>query len=150
MLAVTCTLAALLTMPQDALSQVTPSGAVPVTVDNFIRAESDMYMGNMVKEGGLGKLVLASTIPNFSKAFGTPKEVDPVRRLVGERLQRRGLLPEEHRPRLHAQQPHGQEGRQWRHHDPVRRLSMARCPTACPSLPAGTTPCGCTGRARPS
>lgn len=29
---------------------------VPVTVDNFIRAESDLYFGNLVKEGGLGKL----------------------------------------------------------------------------------------------
>ena len=31
--------------------------AVPVTVDNFPRAESDLYMSNSVKEGGLGKLV---------------------------------------------------------------------------------------------
>ncbi len=30
--------------------------SVPVTVDNFARAESDLYMGNSVKEGGLGKL----------------------------------------------------------------------------------------------
>lgn len=30
--------------------------AVPVTVDNFIRAESDLYFGNLVTEGGLGKL----------------------------------------------------------------------------------------------
>jgi hypothetical protein len=31
--------------------------AVPVTVDNFIRAESDLYLGNAVKEaGGTGKL----------------------------------------------------------------------------------------------
>jgi hypothetical protein len=30
--------------------------AVPVTVDNFARAESDLYMGNSVKEGGVGKL----------------------------------------------------------------------------------------------
>jgi hypothetical protein len=29
---------------------------VAVTVDNFARAESDLYMGNSVKEGGLGKL----------------------------------------------------------------------------------------------
>ena len=27
----------------------------PVTVDNFIRAESDLYMGNMVKDGAFGK-----------------------------------------------------------------------------------------------
>jgi hypothetical protein len=34
-----------------------PSGnAVPVTIDNFKRAESDLYMGNLAKEGGLGKL----------------------------------------------------------------------------------------------
>jgi hypothetical protein len=31
--------------------------AVPVTVDNFIRAESDLYMSNMVKDGGFGKLI---------------------------------------------------------------------------------------------
>jgi hypothetical protein len=29
--------------------------AVPVTADNFIRAESDLYMGNGVKDGGVGK-----------------------------------------------------------------------------------------------
>lgn len=35
-----------------------PAGnAVPVTVDNFIRAESDLYFGNMVKDGGLGKFL---------------------------------------------------------------------------------------------
>jgi hypothetical protein len=35
----------------------TPAGsAIPVTVDNFVRAESDLYMGNVVKENGLGKL----------------------------------------------------------------------------------------------
>lgn len=28
---------------------------VPVTVDNFVRAESDLYMGNAAKEGGFGK-----------------------------------------------------------------------------------------------
>lgn len=30
---------------------------VPVGVDNFVRAESDMYAAGMVKEGGLGKLL---------------------------------------------------------------------------------------------
>ena len=29
--------------------------AVPVTADNFVRAESDLYLGNMVKDGGFGK-----------------------------------------------------------------------------------------------
>src|SRR5260221_8909580 len=34
-----------------------PAGkAVPVTVDNFVRAESDMYAAALVKQGGLGKL----------------------------------------------------------------------------------------------
>jgi hypothetical protein len=28
-----------------------------VTVDNFIRAESDWYFGNIVKDGGFGKLI---------------------------------------------------------------------------------------------
>jgi hypothetical protein len=31
------------------------SASVPVTVDNFARAESDLYMGKNVKEVGLGK-----------------------------------------------------------------------------------------------
>ncbi len=30
--------------------------AVPVTPENFVRAESDRYLGNLVKEGGVGKL----------------------------------------------------------------------------------------------
>jgi hypothetical protein len=32
-----------------------PIGAVPVTPDNFTRAESDLYFGNIVKDGGLGQ-----------------------------------------------------------------------------------------------
>lgn len=37
-------------------AQATPdSVAVPVTVDNFARAESDLYMGNAEKDGGFGK-----------------------------------------------------------------------------------------------
>jgi hypothetical protein len=36
----------------------TPAGRpVPVTVDNFTRAESDLYFGNMVKDGALGKFL---------------------------------------------------------------------------------------------
>jgi len=31
------------------------SNSAPVTVDNFARAESDLYMGNAVKDGGFGK-----------------------------------------------------------------------------------------------
>ena len=38
------------------MSSTAQSGpAIPVTVDNFIRAETDMYFGHVVKEGGLGK-----------------------------------------------------------------------------------------------
>jgi len=29
---------------------------ITVTLDNFIRAETDMYFGNSVADGGLGKL----------------------------------------------------------------------------------------------
>ena len=31
--------------------------AVPVTADNFVRAESDLYMGNIVKDGAIGKFL---------------------------------------------------------------------------------------------
>jgi len=35
-----------------------PGQSVPVTVDNFIRAETDMYFGNAIKDaGGIGKFV---------------------------------------------------------------------------------------------
>ena len=34
----------------------TTAATVPVTVDNFVRAESDQYLGKLAKEGGLGKL----------------------------------------------------------------------------------------------
>jgi hypothetical protein len=35
-----------------------PAGsAVPVTADNFPRAESDLYFSNVIKDGGLGKFV---------------------------------------------------------------------------------------------
>jgi hypothetical protein len=33
------------------------TSSIPVTVDNFIRAETDLYLGNIVKDGGLGKLI---------------------------------------------------------------------------------------------
>jgi len=40
-----------------AASAQTPGAAQPVTVDNFVRAESDTYFGNLAKQsGGLGKL----------------------------------------------------------------------------------------------
>ena len=52
--------AAVLTTIPDLRAQApeTPSGgAVPVTVDNFARAESDLYFSNMVKDGAFGKFL---------------------------------------------------------------------------------------------
>ncbi len=41
-----------------AMAQTSPSGAkVPVNPDNFVRAETDLYQSNIVKDGGLGKFV---------------------------------------------------------------------------------------------
>ena len=39
-----------------ASAQSPPANTVPVTADNFIRAESDLYFGNLLKEGSLGKV----------------------------------------------------------------------------------------------
>ncbi|WP_245330533.1 DUF1254 domain-containing protein [Bradyrhizobium sp. AS23.2] len=39
-----------------AISSAFAQSPVPVTVDNFVRAESDLYASNLEKEGGLGKL----------------------------------------------------------------------------------------------
>src|SRR6516165_8468999 len=41
--------------------------AVPVTVDNFVRAETDMYMGESVKEGGFGKFIHNRTPTEIDK-----------------------------------------------------------------------------------
>jgi hypothetical protein len=40
-----------------AIQAQTADAPVPATVDNFIRAESDLYFGNIVKDGGLGRLI---------------------------------------------------------------------------------------------
>ena len=43
-----------------AVAQQATSGnqsAIPVTPDNFVRAETDLYFSNIVKDGGLGKFV---------------------------------------------------------------------------------------------
>jgi hypothetical protein len=48
-----CALTVMLGSISGALAQ-SPNPA-PVTVDNFIRAETDLYMGNIVKDGGFGK-----------------------------------------------------------------------------------------------
>jgi hypothetical protein len=41
---------------RDAKAQSSSSNAVPITIDNFARAESDLYKANSAKEAGLGKL----------------------------------------------------------------------------------------------
>lgn len=40
-----------------AQAQVQTSNSIPVTPDNFVRAETDLYFGNIVKDGGFGKFV---------------------------------------------------------------------------------------------
>lgn len=51
--------AALLFAAGVAAAQTHPSAGspIPVTVDNFVRAESDLYFTSLVKQGGLGKLL---------------------------------------------------------------------------------------------
>ncbi|MDN3219480.1 DUF1254 domain-containing protein [Pseudomonas nunensis] len=45
-----------MTPPVYAGEKTSDTTAMPVNVDNFVRAESDTYIGSMAKEGGLGKL----------------------------------------------------------------------------------------------
>jgi hypothetical protein len=53
-----CAFGAFFAMTSIANSQPTRGGAAaPVTVDNFVRAESDMYVAALAKQGGLGKLL---------------------------------------------------------------------------------------------
>ncbi len=42
-------------MAGTAMAQAQSGNPIPVTVDNFIRAESDLYIGNAVKDGSFGK-----------------------------------------------------------------------------------------------
>jgi hypothetical protein len=52
-----CALAVSLMPVGAAQAQPAPKPAIPVTVDNFIRAESDLYFGGIIKDsGGIGKL----------------------------------------------------------------------------------------------
>ena len=48
----TFTVVVTLALPASAQSS---GGAIPVTSDNFARAETDLYFGRMVREGGFGK-----------------------------------------------------------------------------------------------
>ena len=50
-------------MPDTQSTSATPPG-VPVTADNFNRAESDMYFGGTIKRaGGIGKFFTAAKSP---------------------------------------------------------------------------------------
>ena len=48
-------LAATLTVINGTEAQTREGNRVPVTADNFIRAESDLYFGKLVKDGSFGK-----------------------------------------------------------------------------------------------
>jgi hypothetical protein len=52
------TLAVALSATGAALAQSSAGDSVPVTVDNFTRAESDLYFGGLIKDsGGIGKFL---------------------------------------------------------------------------------------------
>src|SRR5271156_2401365 len=48
-------LSAIATVVGQAHARSTSSAPMPVTVDNFVRAETDLYLGNIAKDGGFGK-----------------------------------------------------------------------------------------------
>ena len=52
-----CALAAVLATFGGPAMTAQAADATPVTVDNFIHAESDLYFGSMVKDGSLGKFL---------------------------------------------------------------------------------------------
>ena len=52
-----CALAVALATFGSAYAQSSPEAAIPVGVDNFTRAESDLYLGKMVASGSLGRFV---------------------------------------------------------------------------------------------
>jgi len=56
-LAAAVTLASIAGLRAQSDKQSNTGAAVPVTADNFPRAESDLYMNNMVKDGSFGKFV---------------------------------------------------------------------------------------------
>lgn len=64
-----CILAMALAVVGSANAQSSPEAAIPVGVDNFVRAESDLYLGKMV--------ALGSTIPDYHQSFGLKGAVTP-------------------------------------------------------------------------
>ena len=52
------------------------AAAVPVTPENFARAESDRYFGNVVKDGGFGKFSSST-----GRSFSVPDDIDNVKKI---------------------------------------------------------------------
>src|SRR6266702_3633025 len=73
-----CALAMVLTGITAVCAQSPAGTAVPVTADNFVRAESDLYFGNVVKDGGFGKF--------NHKREPTPIDQQPVIRMNRDTL----------------------------------------------------------------
>ena len=71
-----------LTALNAAHAQSPPPNALPVTVDNFIRAESDLYFGGLIKDsGGPG-----------ARFMGLVHHTDPVREWAYDRTSHVGKL----------------------------------------------------------
>ena len=54
------------------VSQAPAGNAVPVTADNFNRAETDMYFGTIVKDRGIGSLRYALELALFDSPIAQP------------------------------------------------------------------------------
>jgi hypothetical protein len=78
--AVAAVLAAITTVHAQASAQPAADGTVPVTADNFVRAETDLYFVAVVKKDGLGKFERQETFAGIrptldqllDKALGIP------------------------------------------------------------------------------
>ncbi len=53
---------ALMSTATTVFAQQSDTNPVPVTVTNFIRAETDMYFGGIVKDGALGSSLIAANL----------------------------------------------------------------------------------------
>ena len=67
--AVMAALAAISACPTHSSAQQQAGNAVPVTVENFARSESDLYMGNTARDGGFGKFHHNRTPTEIDKQF---------------------------------------------------------------------------------
>ncbi len=76
-----CTLAVVGAIQAPASAQTPAAGTLPVTVENFIRAESDLYLSVVaLKEGGFGK-------------FEHHREVAPIDAQTVIRMNRDTIIP---------------------------------------------------------